>query len=71
VALVGTSRAQAAMAYAGDAENSAALIGRHMRDPVPPISGRRFLVYLAIIAATGVLALVLVAVLFHHGPVPK
>jgi hypothetical protein len=42
-----------------------------MRDPGPPISGRRFLVYLAIIAAIGVLVLVLVAVLFHHALVPK
>jgi hypothetical protein len=42
-----------------------------MRDPGPPISGRRFLVYLAIIAAIGVMILVVVVVLFQNGPVPK
>jgi hypothetical protein len=56
---------------AGDAENSDALFGRRMRDPGPPMSERRFLAYLAIVAAVGVLVIVLVAVLFHHGLVPK
>jgi hypothetical protein len=42
-----------------------------MRDRGPPISERRFLIYVAIAVAVFVVVLVVLAVLFHHGLVPK
>jgi len=42
-----------------------------MRDPGPPLSERRFLLYLGVVAVVFVIALVLIAVLFHDGLVPK
>jgi hypothetical protein len=42
-----------------------------MRNPGPPLSERRFLVYLAIAAAVAVIVLIVIVFGFDHAPVPK
>jgi hypothetical protein len=42
-----------------------------MRDPGPPLSQRRFLLYLAVAVVAAVLVIGLAVLLLHHGPVPK